>query len=158
MRETIAGKKIWTAEEKAYLIAHYYSKSVSDISAHLNKSDKAVRAMAYYLGVTDGHSRGSKLLVKERDYIHRHADYLSINQIAKDLNRNFLTIRRYMQAEGLGIYGKGKFRCNPPDSCFSCPYDDCICCRCNNTPKEAEFLRIGMERTVGEGTVVRKRV
>lgn len=158
VRETIAGKKIWTAEEKAYLKAHYYSCSVDDMSTHLNKSKKAVRAMAHYLGVTNGHSRCSKLSEKEKAYVRQHAVDMSINQIAKSIRRNNSTIKHFMQSESLGVYAKSGFRCNPPDSCFACPYDDCVCCKCNNTPKEAEFLRIGMERTVGEGTVVRKRV
>lgn len=148
----------WTDEEKAYLIEHYAKDGAEKVAKHLNRTSGSVKTAACKLGVALLKERGTRLPEKERDYIHKHADCLSINRIAKDLNRNFFTVKRYMQAEKLGIYAKGNFCCSPPDSCFVCPYDDCICCKNNNTPKEAEFLRIGMERTVGEGTVVRRRV
>lgn len=147
----------WTAEEKEYLLAHYEKYGVEKVANYLNRSRGSVATMAHYLGVATRKKRGTRLSEEERAHVKSRADLDSISRIARDLNRNELTIQRYMKSEGLGIYAN-RFCCNPPDSCFVCPYDDCVCCKCNNTPKEAEFLRIGMERTVGEGTVVRRRV
>ena len=61
---------------------------------------------------------------------------------------------------GVQKYGDGESwkKVEPPDSCFNCPHEDCVSSVCGFTAKENQFLNIGMQKTVGQGVAVRRRV
>lgn len=149
----MAKAKKWSDEEVAYLVAHYPSEGAEKVGKALGRTKKAAHTKACLLGISQDKAIG--LTDTEKQAIATLSEKLTAVQIARTLKRGEQTVRRYMRTCGLGCYkpksGECSFSevCKPPDSCFSCPFKDCKQFTHKVTPREMEFLRIGLTQ-VGE--------
>lgn len=143
----------WTPQEDKFLKDNFYKYSVSELAEKLDRTFKAIKQRLYTLRLNV-----TAFERAEREYIHANQFKKSVWAMAKELNVNYQRLRNYMIREGLGEYSSGKeFKCVPPDSCFECPYEDCLSCA-GTTARETEFFKIGMIKTVGSGEAIRKWV
>ena len=146
----MAKAKKWSDEEVAYLIAHYPSEGAEKVAKALGRSKKTTHTKASILGIRQERSAG--LTEAEKQAIVALSEKLTATQIARKLKKGDQTVRRYMRTCELGCY-KPKDEehsfsevCKPPDSCFSCPFKDCKQFTHKVTPKEMEYLRIGLSQ------------
>lgn len=143
----------WTEAELDFAREHYPTKGSAYVAERLHKSRGAVVHMMFVIGVKV-ENRAPHFTSEEESFIQEQAKKgHSEWTIAKKINRAPHSVRGYMQRNRLGRYAD----CHPPQSCFSCPYSDCIRVSQAPTREETEYLNIGLAK-VGEGTVVRKRV
>ena len=73
------------------------------------------------------------LTTEHRKYIRRNYRDMSVYAMAKNLGVCKNTVRSFMLQAGLTpkktkseIRKETGYACNPPESCFNCPYEDCI--------------------------------
>lgn len=93
--------------------------------------------------------------VSTEEIIELYQRGLSKSEISECLCVNTVTIKRHLEAAGIMFREKRGRKsivnrlgltevCRPPDSCFDCPYPDCIATTTNDlgkrTAAEAEYL------------------
>ena len=96
---------------------------------------------------------------RDKDYIRAHYREMTVNALAKATHSGNGTVRRFMERENLQcltrkeMYIAPDFRCEPPESCFKCPFRDCIKDVAQTKPsqKEVDFRALGFIDTIGRG-------
>ena len=102
------------------------------------------------------------LTAEDKSFIRSNYRSMTINNMATAIAKGYSTVRNFMKSEGLTPVLKRDtigFTCTPPQSCFNCPFGDCIkeVRQVKQTSKEIEYHALGGIDTVGQGNG-RKRV
>lgn len=102
------------------------------------------------------------LTAEDKSFIRSNYRNMTINNMATAIAKGYSTVRNFMKSEGLTPVLKRDtigFICTPPQSCFNCPFSDCIkeVRQVKQTSKEIEYHALGGIDTVGQGNG-RKRV
>lgn len=148
----------WNEDENEYIRNYYPERGSILVGEALGRSKNAVIGQASKLGVKSNRKRRTELDEQSVRYIRRNANQKDAAKLAHEVNVVVKVVRAYMIANKIGKYDKEEeLICEPPDSCFTCPYEDCKKSH-EFTPKEAEWNKIGEMRTVGKGRAVRRVV
>lgn len=148
----------WNEEENEYIRIYYPERGSILVGEALGRTKNAVIQQALKLGVKSNRKRRTELDEQSVRYIRRNANQKDVVKLAYEIKVAVEVVRTYMRANKIGKYDKEEeLICEPPDSCFTCPYEDCRKSH-EFTPKEAEWNKIGEMRTVGKGRAVRRVV
>lgn len=144
----------WSKEENEYIRAHYPERGSILVGEVLGRTKNAVTQQALKLGVKSNRKRRTELDEQSVRYIRRNANQKDAVKLAYEINVAVKVVRAYMRANKIGKYDKEEeLICEPPDSCFNCPFSDCIkeVRQVKQTSKEIEYHALGGIDTVGRG-------
>lgn len=85
------------------------------------------------------------LTAEHKEYIRKHCHTTTVYKMAKAMGKSYRIVERFMRLEGLAPLKPCRdtigFTCTPPDSCFNCPFDDCIkgLSQVRQTKRELQF-------------------
>lgn len=100
------------------------------------------------------------LTENDRTFIRENHSRMTVYSMAKRLDTSENTIKYFMKKTGLTPFNIKAYKaavsayvCKPPESCFNCPFNDCIrdVSKAKPSQKEVDFRFIGNIDTVGRG-------
>ena len=100
----------WSEEEDAYLLEHWKDKTQAELAAELGRSQHAVYQRGVYHGLQKRSlpPKGSRVWTEEdTEYLRENWGYLSVEAIAKHLNRTKNAINCRKNVLGLGAFLDG---------------------------------------------------
>lgn len=103
------------------------------------------------------------LTAEQKEYIRRNYHNMTAYKMAKVIGKDPDSVKHFMKQEKLTPLKPHRdtigFTCAPPQSCFNCPFSDCIrdVRVVKQTSKEIEYHALGDIDTVGQGNG-RKRI